>query len=95
MSYDDVRSPMLEPDMGKLVSPVLRGGGAGNSTSLPGVRHLTCVQIALEELRYDNGVRVEQPALSGGTGSGGKPADQEHALPAVGGNVSNPEPMLT
>lgn len=34
-SYADVRSPMLEPDMGKPLSPVLRGGGAGNSTSLP------------------------------------------------------------
>jgi len=27
------------------------------------VRHLTFVQIALKELHYDNGVRVEQPAL--------------------------------
>ena len=27
------------------------------------VRHLTCVQIALEELHHDNGVRVEQPGL--------------------------------
>ena len=26
---------MLEPDAGKLARPVLRGGGAGNSTSLP------------------------------------------------------------
>ena len=32
------------------------------------VRHLTFVQIALEELHHDNGVRVEQPALSCGTG---------------------------
>jgi len=59
------------------------------------VRHLTFVQIALKELHYDNGVRVEQPALSCGTGSGGKPADKEHPLPAEGGDVSNPEPMLT
>ncbi len=28
------------------------------------VRHLTLVQIALEELRHDNDVRVERPALS-------------------------------
>ena len=32
------------------------------------VRHLTFVQIALEELHHDNGVRVEQPALSFGKG---------------------------
>jgi SAM-dependent methyltransferase len=30
-----VRYSMLEPDAGKLARPVLRGGGAGNSTSLP------------------------------------------------------------
>jgi hypothetical protein len=30
-----VRYSMLEPDAGKLAHPVLRGGGAGNSTSLP------------------------------------------------------------
>ena len=34
-----VRYSMLEPDAGKLARPVLRGGGAGNSTSLPDVRH--------------------------------------------------------
>src|SRR5262245_54588776 len=32
------------------------------------VRHLTLVQIALEELHYDNGVRVERPALPFGKG---------------------------
>jgi hypothetical protein len=30
-----VRYSMLEPDAGKLARPVLGGGGAGNSTSLP------------------------------------------------------------
>ena len=29
------RCPMLEPDAGKLASPVLRGGGSGNWASLP------------------------------------------------------------
>jgi len=47
------------------------------------VRHLTFVQMALKELHHDNGVRVEQPALPGGTGSGGEPADKEHQLLAV------------
>jgi hypothetical protein len=59
------------------------------------VRYLTFVRTAREELHHDNGVRVEQPALPGGTGSRGKPADKEHLLPAEGGCVSNPEPMLT
>jgi hypothetical protein len=32
------------------------------------VGHLAFVQIALKELHYDNGVRVERPAFSRGTG---------------------------
>lgn len=30
---------MLEPDAVKVASPVLRGGGGSNATSLPDVRH--------------------------------------------------------
>jgi len=30
---------MLEPDVGKLASPVLRGRGGGNIALLPGLRH--------------------------------------------------------
>ena len=33
------RCPMLEPDARKPARPVLRGGGEGDLTSLPDVRH--------------------------------------------------------